>query len=124
MPQYLNDKLSTDGLNVNMATKVAGEDLSADVMKVEGRFSTTAISTATTTTVKSGAGFVHSIQVVGGTLGAVTVYDNTAASGTVIIPTHTPTASLPNPIIYLDREFGTGLTVVTAAATILIVSYR
>lgn len=83
-----------------------------------------AISTATTTTVKSGAGVIRAIQVLGGTLGAITVYDNTAASGTLIAPTFTPTATLPNVPILQDIAFGTGLTIVTAAATIISVAYR
>jgi len=107
-----------------LATLIAGEDLTNNVLKTEQRFSYAAISTATTTTVKSGAGFVHTITIAGGTLGAITVYDNTAGSGTAIIPTFTPTATLPCPTIILDETFSTGLTIVTAAATIINVSYR
>lgn len=102
----------------------AYEDNTNQVAKVEHRFSFATISSATTTTIKSGAGLVHSINIIGGTLGAITVYDNTAGSGTAICPTFTPTATLPCPAILLDEVFGTGLTIVTAAATIINVSYR
>lgn len=82
------------------------------------------ITTATTTTIKSGAGVIKSINILGGTLGAITVYDNTAGSGTTIFPTFTPSATLPCPPITLEEAFTTGLTIVTAAATIINVSYR
>lgn len=111
-------------LKESLNTKLAGEDLVNDVQKVEQRYTYNAISTATTTLVKTGAGFVHTISIVGGTLGAITVYDNTTATGTAIIPTFTPTATLPCPPIILDASFATGLTIVTAAATIIVVSYR
>jgi hypothetical protein len=109
---------------VTQVTSLAGEDITNDVLKVEQRFTSAAISTATTTTVKTGVGVVHAISIVGGTLGAITVYDNTAASGTTILPTFTPTAALPCPSIILDETFTVGLTVVTAAATIINISYR
>ncbi|MGW8178095.1 MAG: hypothetical protein ACWGQW_04780 [bacterium] len=80
------------------------------------------ISTATTTIIHAigtGGGLVR-IMVNGGTLGAITVYDNGAASGTVVA-SWTPAAAG-------NWEFGvklsTGLTVVTAAATELTVVYE
>lgn len=115
---------SVGNLNTNLNTYISGEDSTNNVMRVEGQFSYATISTATTTTIKSTSGLVHTINIIGGTLGAITVYDNTAASGTTIIPTFTPTATLPNPTIVLDEIFSTGLTIVTAAATIINVSYR
>lgn len=107
-----------------LATLIAGEDLTANVMKVEQRFSYASISTATTTTVKSGAGFLHTLSILGGTAGAITVYDNTAGSGTTICATFTP-GSVSTPItLTLNVSFGTGLTIVTGAATVITVSYR
>lgn len=91
---------------------------------VEHRYTYEAINTATTTVVKSGAGLVHTITIAGGTAGAITVYDNTAGSGTEIIPTFTPAAVDPPVTLTLDVEFDTGLTIVTAAATVITVSYR
>lgn len=107
-----------------LATKLAGEDLTNDVMKVEGQFTYATITTGTTTTIKTGSGVVHSVSIVGGTLGAITAYDNTSGSGTTILPTFTPTATLPCPPIILDAKFSTGLTIVTAAATIITICYR
>jgi len=83
------------------------------------------ISTATTTTCKSGAGFLHTLTV--NTLGTVastaTIYDNTAASGTVIAVINT----LAGQTSYrYDVAFSTGLTVVTTgtAAPDITISYR
>lgn len=111
-------------LKTTNTTLAAGEDLTNDVQKVEQRFSYATIKTLATTTIKSGAGFVHSITIIGGTLGTIAVYDNTAASGTEIIPSFTPTATLPCPTMILDETFSTGLTIITGAATIINISYR
>lgn len=81
----------------------------------------TVISTATTTTIKTGAGTIRQIRVIGGTLGNVTAYDNTAGSGTLLVPTVTPAAGQ---ILLEDAAFTTGLTIVTAAATLLAVTWR
>lgn len=109
------------GLPTNEQSVAAGDDFLNDVKRVEQRFAYASISTATTTVVKNGAGFLHKLFVPGGTLGAVTVYDNTASSGTVIVPTVTPVAG---GVLIEDVEFATGLTIVTAAATVITVSYR
>lgn len=106
-----------------MKHTLAGESLGFDRMAVMGDYSSVAISTATTTVVKSGVGVLRSCQVLGGTLGAITVYDNTAASGTVIAPAFTPTATVPGTQILPDIRFSVGLTIVTAAATILQCSF-
>lgn len=87
------------------------------------RNDTVAISSATTTTVKSGSGTLASITILGGTMGAITVYDNTAGSGTAICPAFTPAASSMETLTF-NVGFKTGLTIVTAAATVLQVSYQ
>jgi len=106
---------------VTQATKTAGEDVDADVMKTETRGAAVNILTATTTTVKTGAGHLNHLIAVGGTMGNVTIYDNTAASGTVLFGPATPTAG---GVIVADIEFAVGLTVVTAAATAISGSVR
>jgi len=115
---------ANDQAKVTLSTGIAGEDLAKDVLKVEQRFNYATITTATTTTPKTGAGFIHALNILGGTLGTITVYDNTAASGTPICPAFTPTAAVPCPPIILNQSFATGLTIVTAAATILNVAYN
>lgn len=97
------------------------ENIAASRANVETPGTHIAISTATTTVVKTGAGHLNSLRCVGGTLGNVTVYANTAGSGTVLLPTVTPIAG---GILLTDIDFATGLTVVTAAATILTGSFR
>ncbi len=115
--------LTTDELGnlyVN-AAPLAGEDVTNDVIKVEQRYLPLAISAAATTNVKTGTGYLDSLVCVGGTLGAVTVYDNTVASGTVLCPTVTPVAG---GILLRHITFSVGLTIVTAAATVLTGAYR
>ena len=106
---------------VTLATTLAGEDVAVDVIKTETRGSAVNILTATTTTIKSAAGHINHLIAVGGTMGNVTIYDNTAASGTVLFGPATPTAG---GVIVADIEFSVGLTVVTAAATAISGSVR
>lgn len=79
------------------------------------------IATATTTAVKSGSGVLKSITVNTTAAGAITVYDNTAASGTKIA---TLKASVAEGVYEYDVSFNTGLTIVTAAASDITVAYR
>ena len=104
-----------------LAEKLAGEDIVNDVMKVEERFSYSNITTATTTTVKTGSGFLHAIVVNTTAAGTITIYDNTAASGNKI---GTMAASIGQNTYFYNVQFATGLTVVTAAASDITVSYR
>lgn len=68
-----------------------------------------------TTTVKTGAGVLHSITInTLGTADTVTVYDNTAGSGTKI---GTINAALSQGTLIFDAAFVTGLTVVIAGTT-------
>jgi hypothetical protein len=74
------------------------------------------ITTDTTTTLKTGPGYLHTVCInTPAATGTITIYDNTAASGT-LIGTITSFASLPGCFTY-DVAFWTGLTVVTATAT-------
>lgn len=117
--------LQTDvngNLKSTLATAVAGEDLTNDVLKVEQRFSYSNIASATTTTVKSGAGFLHSIVINTTAAGTITIYDNTAGSGTKI-GTIAASVVIGSTMMY-DVSFATGLTIVTAGASDITVSYR
>ena len=87
---------------------------------MESLFNSAYIATATTTTVKSGTGRLHSISIGETAAGAITVYDNTAASGTIIAVFK---ASVAEQTFILDVKFTTGLTIVTAGASKLTVSY-
>ncbi len=77
------------------------------------------ITTATTTVVKTGQGVLVSIVPNATTTGTITLYDNTAASGTLIA---TIAAGKTTAIPYLT-QFVTGLTVVTSAADNITVVY-
>lgn len=90
-------------------------------MAYETPFSSQYISTATTTTAKTGHGVLHSITLGETAAGAITVYDNTAASGTILAVLK---ASVAEQTFVLDVAFNTGLTIVTAAASKLTVAYR
>lgn len=80
----------------SLGTLIAGEDITNQVMKVEQRF--VATRGTADTLVKSGAGFVHRICLAGNgtiTAGVVTIYDNTAESGTAIWSGTVPVGCVP-----------------------------
>lgn len=114
-------------LKVTQATTLAGEDITNDVLKTEQRFSysyldgSSSSNTATTTVVKSGAGFLHAVNIVGvTTAGTVTLYDNTAGNGTGIAAiTGAAVSSYP-----FNVSFGTGLTVGVLGTLKVVISYR
>ena len=108
-------------IRVALGTKLAGEDIPNDVQKVETRGAYASITTATTTTIKIGHGHINEIRVAGGVLGQVTIYDSLLGSGQVILPSVTP---VQGQVLLSNVEFSVGLTIVTAAASILSISYR
>lgn len=70
----------------------------------------------TTTVLRTGSGILHTITLNGPVAtGTVTVYDNTAGSGTVIAIITVPASPFPVTLTY-DATFTTGLTIVTATA--------
>lgn len=87
-------------------------------------YSNITLAAPTTTTVKSGQGILHTITFNKPTATCVvTIYDNTAASGTVIGTITVPASPMPVTLTY-DVNFGTGLTITTAtAASDITVSY-
>lgn len=113
--------LTTDAngaLWVSQATALAGEDLVANKMVNETRFSFLNIAAGqATTTVKTGAGVLHSITFHGAATATntTTIYDNSAASGTLIAIPVATAVTAPVTVIY-DLAFSTGLTVITATA--------
>ncbi len=114
----------TDGQGGPIETDATG-NLRVSEQNVVG-WTAAHISTATTTTVKSGAGVLHRI-VIGTIVGAatITVYDNTAGSGTVIGVLTLPAAGagdMPDSLEF-NVAFATGLTLVTSGATDLTVAY-
>jgi hypothetical protein len=73
-----------------------------------------------TTTVKSGAGTLYSISLNSAATATniTTIYDNTAASGTIIGKPAATTATVPTTLTYgpAGLAFSTGLTIITATA--------
>lgn len=105
---------------VTLGTKLSGEDQSNDVLKVEEQFTYTNITTQTTTTIKSGSGYLKGFVINTPVASAVwTIYDNTAGSGskigTVTLPA-TLLSSGPITVLY-QAKFTIGLTVVTSGAS-------
>lgn len=114
------------GLDVVEQLKPVYEDNSAGRALVEQRNSFANITSATTTTVKSGAGFLHLIQINAAVaLATVTIFDNTAGSGTKIGTITMPATLLASQVILrYDVSFATGLTIVTTGAQDITVSFR
>lgn len=74
------------------------------------------LAAPTTTVVKTGSGILHAITFNKPVAtGVVTVYDNTAASGTTIGTVTVPASPMPVTLFY-DAVFSIGLTVTTATA--------
>lgn len=83
--------------------------------------SATYISSATTTTCKTGAGVLTTIVLGETAAGTITIYDNTAGSGTIIAVLK---ASIVEQTFTFNTAFATGLTIVTVAASKLTVNWR
>jgi len=115
------DTISTIGIALPASGGAVVGGTTTNPLFISKSYSFQQIGTATTTTVKSGAGIVHTITINSGTAGAVTVYDNTAGSGTIIFKVDS-TATWGT--FTLDAAFSTGLTVVTATAVNVTVTYK
>lgn len=117
---------SANPLGVSISSQLAGEDVARDRIKTIVSHSFLNITTATTTTVKSGSGHVARIVINKAVAAAtITVYDNTAASGTKLGTVTFGAALLSDPplVMELGCDFATGLTIVTSGATDLTVVY-
>lgn len=97
---------------VTLGTTIAGEDLAKDVLKTEQRF--TGGRATADALIATGAGFLHCVRIspltATPTAGLLTVYDNTAGSGTVLYSTWFKATSEPVGIP-MNISFGTGLYV-------------
>lgn len=80
----------------------------------------TNVAASATTVVKTGAGILHRIVVnTALATGTLTIYDNTAASGTKIATVTIPAAPAPSHfVLEFQCAFATGLTIVGATANI------
>lgn len=97
------------GLIVALAEKIAGEDLTRKFIRSFAPSVFTVFSASTT--IVTGAGNLRGMTLVAGTAGdTVTIYDNTADSGTKIMETYTVEASpiFPKNFDFHDGAFSTG----------------
>lgn len=109
-------------LPVTLQTLIAGEDLTNDVHKVENRYSYTYQAAVGTTTIKSGAGFLHAITLNAPSAGGVlTAFDSVGTSATIIASLGT--ASQPQTFTF-NVSFTTGLSVANVGTQPYTVSYR
>ncbi len=115
-------------LYVTQATKVAGEDQTNDVMKVEQQMSYNMVTADTL--IKSGAGFIHTITFAcndsAPTAGNLDIYDNTTNSGTKIFSTAFTTTFFMPLSVTINSKFNTGLYAdfTTTADVNVTISYR
>lgn len=123
-----NANLPAMSVNIgDMTTKLAGEDLTNDVLKVEEQYKYNYIVTAATTLVKNTSGILHSITINKPVAaGIIEVYDAiTAAAPTIAIITRAATLLTDGPVTLLyDVKFNTGLTIKTTETQNITVSYR
>jgi hypothetical protein len=103
-----------------------GPQLAANAVPVaQSGYTYKNITTDATTVVKSAMGVLHTITInTPVSTGTVTIYDNTAASGTKIGTFTVPNAATPITLTY-DVAFLTGLTIVSAVEIMdITVSYQ
>lgn len=117
--QTQNQADASGSLKTTMATLISGENQSINRMMVVNYCTGTYISTATTTTIKSGSGVLHAITITESVASTIIVYDNTAGSGTIIASFP---ASATAQTYQINVSFSIGCTVVTAGASKLTVS--
>lgn len=97
---------TSNGARVDMSTKIAGEDLTNDVLKIRDNATYTNITASAL--IKTGAGVLKGIVVNSHTSGTLKLWDNTSAATTVIFNTITFAAG-PQFIKLPAVEFSTGL---------------
>jgi hypothetical protein len=135
IPVFLTDSTGDDAtdttnnaVKVALATTIAGEDVAIDVLKTEQRFAYSQVTADTA--VKSAPGFLHTLTFAqtdaAPTAGTITVYDNTAESGTKIFEWNLTTTVFMPFTVTIDATFATGLYVgfATTADVAVTVSYR
>lgn len=117
-----NNDIATDAssnLKTNLAVKL--DSVNDSITSYPFSHQYTYISTATTTTIKSDMGHLAKIIISETAAGAITIYDNTAGSGTII---GVLKASIGEGSYEFNVGFGTGLTIVTAGASKITVVWR
>lgn len=101
-------------LKTDLGTRIAGEDISRGIMKVQQEFTPYAITTAGSYTVSAGPCLLGSIVVQGWTAGTIKIYDNTSATGTPVLDFDSTATIASYPI---NGKFSIGCFIVTSANT-------
>ncbi len=120
---------ASGGVPMTLVTRLAGEDIANDVLKVEQRYSYfNQAGTTTGASVKGSAGFLHSLVINTPVVSTViTLYDGTSTGGTKIATITLPATLLndgPITVLY-DVAFSTGLFIVVATgASDVTMSFR
>ena len=110
-------------------TTLAGEDVTADVTKVEQRFAYSVPITASAA-IKSAPGFLHTLIIscndAAPTAGTIDVYDNTSATGNKMFSWTLPATAFTPISILFDVAFSVGLyvAITTTADVNVSASYR
>ncbi len=117
-----------NAVSTSLDTLISGEDQTNNLIVTEHRYSYSNITGQATTVVKSGAGLLHALTInTPVATSVITIYDNTAASGTKIATITLPGTLLqegPYTATY-NVSFSTGLTIVTGTASSdITASYR
>lgn len=126
--QWSPSKDESNNLKATLATAIAGEDLTNDVMKTEQRF--TGVNVTADAQIKAGAGFLHTVTIMptdtAATAGTIILYDNTAESGTLLGTIYINAAGFIPFTLTFDCNFATGLYVgfTTTNDVNVTVSYR
>jgi hypothetical protein len=104
----------------SLGSTIAGEDIANNVLRTEEHATVNIINSNTSTSVKSGAGYLYSVEVGDpGSAWVISIYDNTSATGTpMVIKPATYPVSLKGYII------NNGIYVVTSGTTAGTVAIR
>jgi len=119
---------TSNAKSVDLATAIAGEDLTNDVLKTEQRYSYAYC--VADTQVKAGEGFVHSLTFspldAAATAGTIFLYDSLTEAVPTVFSYYIPAAALVPVTVILDVTCGTGIYIgfTTTADVAVTVSYR
>lgn len=113
-----NDKAfdeTNDATKVYLISRLAGEKINNDRLDTTKKYTTkTHITTATTTTIHSGANILGKLFINATTTGTIKIYDGTVGAGNLYFDY--PLGLVAGTVIEFDQDMGTSLIVVTSAA--------
>lgn len=99
--------ITPNGVRTDMTTKIAGEDITNDIIKIRDNATYTNLSASAL--IKTGAGVIKGIVVNSHSSGTLKLWDNTSGATTVIFNTITFAAGSGIVLNLPAVEFSTGL---------------